>query len=133
MLKQIENTMKRSLKEIRDLLEAATPGPWGLGGVAVSGRYIVENEIVEKLSACGPEHGTADDLEYDKVIADSKFIAASPAIVAQLLEENEAMREALKVIARGQTPMPDCEDDEIADMIYAESVLAKLAADGGSE
>jgi len=86
-------TLSERIADIEARRNAATPGVWG-SRAAVSGRYIVDNEIVEKISACGPEHGTEDDLEYDQVIADSKFLGSAPQDIDFLLA---ALKRAITV------------------------------------
>lgn len=87
--------------EIRALLEAATPGPWGNETVRTScgvchkiGPWPHKWRHGNEMSACiyddypSPPEGT------DNMLANARLIASAPSLAAEVLRLREALREA---------------------------------------
>lgn len=91
-------TLEEKLRQLREVAEKATPGPWR-EGVAIAGHYVnseTEN-IEEELCGCGPGHIMEQEGSYGLVLADAKFISkCNPQIVLILLEVIEYYKEALE-------------------------------------
>jgi hypothetical protein len=78
------------LKEIRKLIEAATPGDWSPENF---GPFLDDGEL-EAFCAFGPQHDLDEDGETEqaeaKAKADAAFIAASRTLMPKLLAVAEA-------------------------------------------
>lgn len=80
------------LTEVRALCEAATDGPWTIEPDRNDQQNIYSND---EWIALLP-HQCVSSIEQQRV-KDAAFIAASRSLVPALLDENEALRTALRV------------------------------------
>ena len=90
-------------EQIREMLDAATPGPWGAnewyntdegGWAAVGPHHQVTHE--EAMDGLDDE---PDGISHERAKADAQIIAAAPTIIRELLTENERLRSALQPFA----------------------------------
>lgn len=82
-------------QEIIALGEKATKRPWGKA-CAVAGRYIHEDDVYEKLAACGPEHEEHTDHGYRDVQSDSLYLVSSANNAERIAKACLIMQEALE-------------------------------------
>ena len=87
-------------EQIREMLDAATPGPWGAnewyntdegGWAAVGPHHQVTHE--EAMDGLDDE---PDGISHERAKADAQIIAAAPTIIRELLTENERLRGVLE-------------------------------------
>jgi len=104
--------MEDVTKRARELLDAATHGPWHTG-----------NQEVRALSAgglavafCGQSTTASSEgvhrISVEQARANAAFIAASPDIVRALLAENDRLREAINESADFLSGYDDAEGPE---------------------
>ena len=82
--------MTDRLKEIRDRLEKATPGPWEPHGLHVA-------LVSEKKPICL----ISDWVGFDKALNNIDFIANSPSDIQFLLDEVDAYKKGAEALHRG--------------------------------
>jgi hypothetical protein len=107
------------LKELKELAEKATPGPW----VWRSPGYLCNKYI---------EPGLVLDVNAEKVgiersIEDAEFIAAAnPQVVLQLIERIKKLNEAITLATGNPGPWNDDDDYELFSL---DEALSKYGAD----
>jgi len=103
-------------KELRELLEKATPGPW-----AEHTHYCSFDYSASRAFGAGPDHlakhsGCAIPDDHPQAITDAQLIAAAvntlPALLDRVEELEDAASELLETAdLRGDADLPHPEDD----------------------
>ena len=102
------------MPDLRKLAEAATPGPWALSGVRTrmdawkdTACFRVYSETANDDVAALPAGGGSENMLLAR--ADAAWIAAAnPQAIIALLDERDALREVLGVIAMASgMPLPN--------------------------
>ena len=113
-------TFDEKLKQLKEVAEKATPGPWSRGCANVGQEIVEDDDICEILAATGPSHKYSDNDQYKKVIADSIFIATwNPQTASALLDLITAYKKVILAIYH-----PNFEDSNLAKL--EQEILEKL-------
>lgn len=94
-----------TIDEIKQLLEAATPGPWwfdnneGYGANNVWGNHKTDPQAISFVA-----QAVGDSAEAE---ANAQFIAYARSAVPQLVTENARLRDALTFYAEGHSQNPN--------------------------
>ncbi|GED18251.1 hypothetical protein [Aneurinibacillus migulanus] len=87
----------QELKEIRERLEAATPGPWDASGSP----YGINVYALDGITICEKDEATRADF------MNADFIAKAPTDIRRLLDEVKRLRDENRSLEIGYTAMCD--------------------------
>ena len=102
-------------KEMKRLCEAATPGPWNIGGIQPHGTHVYgAGEMGIPVSWCSTASTVGKDGSYhitsEEAESNARFIAAARSAVPKLLAENAALQARVQELEKAIVPVEPTHD-----------------------